>query len=48
LIRSWLADEAGRARIAAALPACVAEASWIHRTMTVLGDLQQLLTSKAA
>jgi spore maturation protein CgeB len=48
LIRSWLADEAGRARIAAALPACVAEASWIHRTMTVLGDLQKLLHQQAA
>jgi spore maturation protein CgeB len=44
LIRRWLADDAGRQRIAAELPARVAEASWIHRTMTVLGDLQQLLT----
>jgi spore maturation protein CgeB len=43
LIRRWLADDAGRQRIAAALPAAVAEASWIHRTTTVLGDLQQLL-----
>lgn len=43
LIRLWLADDAGRRRIAAALPAHVAEASWIHRTKTVLGDLQQLL-----
>jgi len=44
LIRRWLADEAGRARMAAALPARVAEASWIHRAKMVLGDLQQLLT----
>jgi len=43
LIRLWLADEAGRQRIAAALPARVAEASWVHRTKTVLGDLHQLL-----
>lgn len=43
LIRRWLADDAGRARMAAALPARVAEASWIHRTTTVLGDLRQLL-----
>lgn len=43
LIRRWLADEAGRQQIAAALPARVAEASWIHRTKTVLGDLQSLL-----
>ncbi len=43
LIRSWLADEAGRTRMAAALPARVAEASWIDRTKTVIGGLQQLL-----
>lgn len=43
LIRRWLADEAGRTARAAALPALVAEASWIHRTRTVLGDLQSLL-----
>jgi len=48
LIRRWLADDAGRARLAAALPARVAEASWIHRTKTVLGDLQQLLSLAAA
>lgn len=43
LMRRWLADDAGRTRIAAALPAAIAEASWMHRTTTVLGDLQQLL-----
>lgn len=48
LMRRWLADDAGRARVTAALPACVAEASWIHRTATVLGDLQQLLARAAA
>ncbi len=46
LIRKWLADDAGRHRIAAALPARVAEASWMHRTKTVLGDLQQLLVQR--
>jgi spore maturation protein CgeB len=44
LIRTWLADEAGRTRLAAALPALVAQASWIDRTKTVLGGLQQLLS----
>jgi hypothetical protein len=48
LIRLWLADPAGRARVAAALPASVAEASWIHRSQIVLGDLQALLNRKAA
>jgi spore maturation protein CgeB len=48
LIRRWLADDAGRARVAAALPACVAEASWVDRAKTVIGDLQQLVTSQAA
>jgi spore maturation protein CgeB len=43
LIRLWLADPAGRARVAAALPACVAEASWATRATTVIGDLQALL-----
>lgn len=46
LIRRWLADDAGRARVAAALPALVAEASWTHRTTTVLGDLRQLLLQR--
>lgn len=46
LIRRWLADDAGRQRMAAALPARVAEASWIHRTTTVLGDLRQLLLER--
>jgi spore maturation protein CgeB len=46
LLRRWLADDAGRQRMAAALPAAIAEASWIHRTTTVLGDLQQLLSQR--
>ena len=45
LIRLWLADPAGRARVAEALPACVAEQSWRHRAMPILGDLQSLLGS---
>jgi len=48
LIRLWLADEAGRARVAAALPACIAEASWVERAKTVLGDLQTLVKVQAA
>ena len=48
LIRTWLADDAGRSRIAEALPARVAEASWIHRTRTVLGDLHSLLSQRPA
>jgi spore maturation protein CgeB len=48
LIRRWLPDAEGRARVAAQLPACVAEASWTHRAKTVLGDLERLLTSQAA
>jgi spore maturation protein CgeB len=42
LIRLWLKDDEGRARVAAQLPACVAEASWVERAKTVLGDLYRL------
>jgi len=48
LMRVWLADAEGRKRVAAQLPACVAEASWITRAKTVIGDLQTLLTQRAA
>lgn len=48
LIRQWLADDAGRARVAAALPACVAESSWVERSACVVGDLQRLLQQRAA
>jgi len=48
LIRRWLADEAGRAAVAAQLPARVAEDSWVHRARQVLGDLRQLLQPEAA
>lgn len=47
-IRLWLADEQGRSRVAAALPACVAEASWTERAKVVIGDLQRLLSARAA
>ncbi len=48
LIRSWLADEAGRARVQSLLPACVAESSWVERSACVIGDLQTLLAARAA
>lgn len=48
LMRVWLADADGRARVSALLPATVAEASWVHRAKTVIGDLQVLLTQRAA
>lgn len=48
LIRQWLPEVDARRRIAAGLPACVAESSWVHRARTVIGDLQVLLRSQAA
>lgn len=48
LVRLWLADAEGRAAVAAQLPARVAEASWIHRAATVIGDLHRLTTERAA
>lgn len=48
LIRQWLADDAGRAAVAAQLPACVAEDSWVQRARQVLGDLRQLLQPSEA
>ncbi len=45
LIRTWLADEAGRKAVAAALPACVAESSWVERAARVIGDIDALLRS---
>lgn len=43
LIRQWLADDAGRAAVAARLPATVAEDSWVQRARQVIGDLRMLL-----
>lgn len=48
LIRTWLAADDDRTRIARALPACVAEASWVTRAATVLRDLESLLKTVAA
>lgn len=48
LIRQWLADDAGRARVGQQLPACVAEASWVQRAAMMLGDLHALLMATAA
>lgn len=48
LIRSWLADESGRYRMAAQLPACVAESSWVDRSATVIGDIHTLLAATRA
>lgn len=48
LIRAWLADPHGRARVAAELPARVAEMSWVERATRVIGDLQRLLGQRAA
>jgi spore maturation protein CgeB len=43
LIRKWLSDDVGRARIAAQLPACVAESSWVQRAACVIGDVRSTL-----
>jgi spore maturation protein CgeB len=48
LIRSWLVDEAGRARVAAQLPAVVAESSWVHRAGQVKADIAALVTRARA
>lgn len=48
LIRLWLQDESLRQEVAAELPACVAEASWVDRAKTVVGDLQRLMTRPIA
>jgi hypothetical protein len=47
LIRHWLADDVGRARVSAQLPACVAESSWVERSARVIGDVQALLQQSA-
>ena len=48
LLRTWLRDDVARARIAAELPACVAESSWVDRSTRVIGDIQTLLPRRAA
>ena len=47
LIRTWVADDARRRRIASELPAAVAECSWTERAARIIGDLDAL-TRKAA
>ena len=48
VIRSWLADEAGRAAVEARLPAAVAESSWVARAACVIGDLERWQVARAA
>ena len=48
LIRSWLVDATGRAAVAAALPAMVAESSWAHRGAQVMAELTALVQTKRA
>ena len=48
LIRLWLKDSERRERVAAELPACVAESSWTERAKTVLADLSRLIDQQAA
>jgi spore maturation protein CgeB len=48
LIRAWLLDDAGRARVSAHLPARVAAASWVDRAGVVLGDIQRLIEATRA
>lgn len=46
LIRAWLADDVGRQRVAASLPAMVAESSWSHRAAQVMADLTALVDAR--
>jgi glycosyltransferase involved in cell wall biosynthesis len=48
LIRQWLHDDHSRLKMAAELPACVAESSWVERSTRVIGDMQTLLQQWAA
>ena len=47
LIRTWIRDDVGRARIAAQLPACVAGDHWLARGRQILQDIERL-RSRAA
>lgn len=42
LLRRWLADDAGRRAVAAQLPACVAEDTWLARGRQLLDNLHAL------
>lgn len=48
LIRLWLKDDAGRAAVAAQLPACVAAASWVDRARVVRDDIARLVDARIA
>lgn len=48
LIRRWLPDAEARAAVARELPACVAESSYLHRAVTVIGDLHELIAARRA
>lgn len=48
LMRQWLPNVAGRAVVAAQLPAAVAGSSWVERSAQVIGDLQTLLAHTVA
>lgn len=43
LIRHYLAHDDERQAVAASLPACVAEDSWVQRARHVIGDLERLV-----
>lgn len=46
VIRSWLVDAPGRARVSAALPATVAASSWVARAAQVKTDLESLVAMR--
>lgn len=47
LIREWVRNDVGRARVAAQLPACVAGDHWLARGRHMLDDLNRLRTRAA-
>jgi spore maturation protein CgeB len=48
LIRLWLQRDQDRVAMASALPAVVAESSWVARASRVIGDVQQLVRQHRA
>jgi spore maturation protein CgeB len=47
-IRSWLPDAVGRAKVAAHLPATVAESSWLQRAAQVKSEIAALVEQRSA
>lgn len=47
LIRDWLPNVEGRARIAEQLPFCVREMSWVSRTKALMRDMERLIQPAA-